>query len=120
MASRRDKKRKRGAGQDELNDSVIVSELKHRLVTLEGDLFELQDSNKKIISQIKYQKEENSRLRSEIERERARVDKAVTSINQLEQYQRTNNVRIFGLADYDARETRHQTEAKVISLLRNK
>ena len=44
----------------------------------------------------------------------------MTSINQLEQYQRTNNVRIFGLADYDARETQHQTEAKVISLLRNK
>ena len=94
--------------------------MKLRLSTLEGEVFDLQDRNKNLEKQVKAQEEEKNKLKSEIDRERARVDVAIKSINKLEQYQRTNNVRIFGLDDKDRNEFPRQTETKVISLLRNK
>ena len=116
----KDKKRKRHQDHEDLNESIVINELKLRLSTLEGDVFDLQDKNSKLENKVKCQEEENNRLKSEIERERARVDLALKSINKLEQYQRSNNIRVFGLEDKEQNETQRQTENKIITLLRNK
>ena len=116
----KEKKRKRQLEKDEFNESFIINELKLRLSTLEGDVFDLQEKNNKLENKVKSQDEENERLKLEINRERARVDGALKSINKLEQYQRTNNIRVFGLEDREQNESQRQTESKITTLLRNK
>ena len=43
-----------------------------------------------------------------------------TGLNDLEQYSRLKNIRIFGLKDSDKNELAYQTEQKVLLLFRNK
>ena len=62
----KDKKRKRHLEHEDLNESIVINELKLRLSTLEGDVFDLQDKNSKLENKVKSQEEENNRLKSRI------------------------------------------------------
>ena len=130
MPGRKDKKRKKtnvGSETDISTDfstfadnSFSVNELLTRISTLEGDVFEIVAENKKLKSELKKQNDELNTLKSGLEREKSRCDFLNKSVNNLEQYTRLNNIRIYGLQDTNPKETSFQCEQKVLSLLRNK
>ena len=59
-------------------------------------------------------------MRDELRWERSRVDLIKKENNDLQQYSRRNNVRIFGLDDRNANETSNQTERLVGQLISDK
>ena len=87
---------------------------------LEGKLFdmEIKIENQEIeIISLKQSKEETD---LELSQERFKNETLSHNLNDLEQYSRRNNVRIFGVLDNKREETIHETETIVRDLLRRK
>ena len=103
--------------ENDLNESIVISELRDRLVQVEGNVYDLQEENLKLKKHIDKIEKDNTSLQAAVHRERARVDLVSKNINNIEQYTRANNIRIFGLDDRDIQESNTQTEAKVKKLL---
>ena len=101
-------------------NEISASEILDRIATLEGDVFELKTENASLREELSKQKETNSIIKEQIKNEQCANRLLKRDLNNLEQYTRGNNIRIFGLRDTQKNETAFQTEQKVISLLRNK
>ena len=111
------KRARRDDQENELNESIVINELKSRIAEIEGNVYELQDENVKLNEDLGRIQQDNVILKAEVLRERARVDVLSKNVNNLEQYTRANNIRIFGLDDRDREESNAQTEIKVRRLL---
>nr|KAG5695627.1 hypothetical protein BaRGS_029117 [Batillaria attramentaria] len=95
---------------DRLNDTVEE---------MRGQIFELRQENdqlKKDIAACKKEETELVRIASEAKERSALADRKV---NDLEQYTRRNNIRVFGIVE-EGRETREKCENSVLSILHDK
>lgn len=90
-----------------------VEEVKNQLSDLDSTVEVMQSKNKKL-------EEENKELQEEITRMKYIQKKQEIQTNDLEQYTRKNNIRIYGLDDRDKNETAQETTYVVLNFLRNK
>ena len=107
--------RSRKRGHDE---SMVEMQL--QMERLEGELFGMGDIVKRHQEEIEFLKKENTMLRELLSEEKYSNSVALSKLNDLEQYSRRNNIRIFGLKDQDRKETAQTTEKQVIETIRNK
>ena len=105
----------------EMKDELLNS-VSHRIELLEGTIFDNNEENDKLKTEIKHlneelenQKAENEKL---VEQIKTVNDAAEDRINDLEQYGRRNNLRINGIPeDTDVEETAERTTRKVAETL---
>ena len=100
--------------KEEISDILLQQEI------LQGRLFEMEtklDQQEKEISSLR---ESKKSVDFELTQEKRRYQTLSNSLNDLEQYSRRNNIRIFGVTDNKKDETLHETENVVRNLLRNK
>ena len=126
------KAHKRGAKRSKVNlstnssddqgklESSDMQQLLGRIAQLEGDIFDVVETNKLLRSDLERQALDLFRIEEELKRERARSDTLECTINNIEQYTRINNIRIFGMDDRNPKENAFQCEQRVLSLLSNK
>lgn len=107
---------------EEMKDKLFASVVK-RLDVVEGDMHDLavrmDGAGKEVercVAEQKVLREENKRLRVEMDRQRNMNNER---LNDLEQYQRRNNLRISGLPDKDG-ETAEDTLKSVVTLMEDK
>ena len=96
-----------------------IDQLDKEVEEMNGKMFELcQENNqlKKEIASLKKREESLSRIASEAKHQASLADRRV---NELEQYTRRNNVRVFGVPEED-KETADQCEAKVLKIFHDK
>ena len=100
--------------KEEISDILLQQEI------LQGRLFEMEtklDQQEKEISSLK---ESKKMVDFELTEEKRRYRTLSNNLNDLEQYSRRNNIRIFGVRDNKKYESLKETENIVINLLRNK
>ena len=95
MSRRRNKKRQL---ESDIENSSI-SELLDRVATLEGDLFQYKAEVVKLNSKLDNQEKIINSVDNRLKREEALNKILRRDVNQLEQYSRYNNIRIFGIKD---------------------
>ena len=111
----------------EMKDDILKS-LTNRLEVVEGDLHSrakeietLQKDVATLKTACEEQKEENKTLRKEIDLKVAKNESLIKqNMNELEQYQRRNNIRISGIKDREDEKTCFQTMEAVCLELNNR
>ena len=113
-------KKRKGDGNH--NDTItgLKIQLAHpenEFTTLKQDYVELKTDYLETVVELKALKRENQGIKDEFNVQRGVVDAVYKSNNELEQYTRRNNMRIFGLKDTNPAETAAQTEQIVGNLI---
>lgn len=96
-----------------------LDQLDRKMEEMSGKIFELYEENdqlKKEIVALKKREESLERVASEAKHQASLADRRV---NELEQYTRRNNIRVFGVPDED-KETADQCEKKVLKIFHDK
>ena len=101
-------------------DNNTTTEMALQLQYLESQLFEVREQLDRTTADVKILTQCNDGLKAELDHEKHKSTILRTNMNELEQYSRRNNVRIFGLRDNNKNESSDQTEALVRDLFRNK
>ena len=108
-----------GSPQSVLDDSTPI-EIKTQLELLQAEIFDLKGNLEKATADIGKMTKETEVMRQELLQERYTTRTMTYRLNELEQYSRKNNIRIFGLRDNNKTENSYITENRVIELFRNK
>ena len=103
--------------EDSLN---TTEEYKNRIAELEGELFDLHASHCNVLKEVELLREQNNEFKETLSREIHRNDILHNAQQQLEQYTRRNNIRIFGVQDTNPKETAVETEHLVAKLCQQK
>ena len=103
--------------EDSLNNT---EEYKNRVAVLEGELFDLHASHCNVLKEVELLRKQNNEFKEALSREIHRNDILHSAQQQLEQYTRRNNIRIFGVRDTNPRETAVETEHLVAQLCHQK
>ena len=112
-----------GAENDSSDNSLNSTsnvEMMLQMERLEAELFDLRDALDKTRSELSKVKDENASLRDELLQEKFNTKNLSIHVNNLEQYSRKNNIRIFGVKDNNRSEDARKTEELVIDICRNK
>lgn len=97
--------------RDSAKDETIT--IKNNISDMESKLHAIQDQNEKI-------KSENQKLTEKIDNLQGLFKSQEIQFNDLEQYTRRNNIRIYGLDDRKKDETAQETMYVVLNFLRDK
>ena len=106
--------------RDESLNASTLDEFKAQLLILEGELFDIRASHSTVLEEVKILREENLELKDSLQAQKHINNIMQRNTNDLEQYTRRNNVRIFDIDDRNPKETAEETEEKVAQLCRNK
>ena len=120
MGKKGGKKRKAADQSDEHSMEDSLTELRLQLAALEGELFEVKAVLEKTTSELNNVKTSNAILIEQMNENKYTSHVLNASQNDLEQYSRRNNIRIFGIKDQNPKESFQQTEKLVLSVLDTK
>ena len=109
------------AGEDRNKRKMddTLTELQLNQQKFDYDLFELKDRYEESIKRIEALEESVEGLKDKLKQEEYKTSILMAKNNDLEQYSRRNNIRVFGIDDSD-RETAEKSEKHVTDLLRQK
>ena len=110
-------KHEKRAREDSLDTS---QELKTKVAVLEGELFDLHTSHCDLLKEVTLLRQQNTAIKEALDREIHRNNTIQNKTNDLEQYTRRNNLRIFGINDTNPNETALQSEHLVAQLCKQK
>ena len=114
---------------DKLKESINarITSLEDRVDSAERKSENLEDRIKDLEDELKTVKDTNTRLDSKQREQAAEIDSIKYAMkvrdyqqNDLEQYTRSNNIRIFGIDDQNKEETAEETTGIVLKFLSNK
>ena len=116
------KKQKAEEHQKRQRDESLntTDDYKNRIAVLEGELFDLHASHCNVLKEVELLRQQNSEFKETLSREIHRNDILHNTQQQLEQYTRRNNIRIFGVRDTNPKETAVETEHLVAQLCQQK
>ena len=109
------KKRKHNQSQTDIS---LETDL--QLEKIDGNVFELENElskTKNLVSQLQASLNEQQ---EQLDREKHFRSVMFARLNDLEQYSRKNNLRIFGIADTDKKESANESEKLVLKLFKEK
>ena len=102
------------------NGDANTERLIESIQRLESTVFELQVEQDRLKREVKELKEERQILVEEVETTKSNLNFVIEKNNELEQYNRGNNIRVFGIRDVKREEKAVETEKTVRELIRNK
>lgn len=107
---------------NESEDEIDTSQ--YNLADIMKQMRKMESALKKEISAVqesmKTLTDENIALRKELINTKQTINKLETKVNDLEQYTRRNNLRVFGVPDTGVWETAEQAEEKVLNVINKK
>ena len=101
-----------------LNESFL--ELRTALETMESELFDLRNTVEKTAKELIDTQRENKSLKEALITEQYKTDYLQRELNDVCQYSRKNNVRVFGVNDTNAKEDASISEQVVSQIIRDK
>ena len=102
------------------NGDANTERLIESIQRLESTVFELQIEQDRLKREVKELKEERQILVEEVETTKSNLNFVIEKNNELEQYNRGNNIRVFGIRDVKREEKAVETEKAVRELIHNK
>ena len=104
---------------ESLNNSTLEG-LKAQLLMLEGELFDIRTSHSTVLEEVKILRQQNIELKDSLQEQKHINNINRRNNNDIEQYTRRNNIRIFGVEDKNPKETSDESEQLVAKLCQNK
>lgn len=106
----------------ELKEEIMteIEGIKETVTSLRNHISDMETSIEKLERKNESLGKENVEIKRQLEQREAVLKKNEIEINELEQYSRKNNIRIYGVEDRTPRETSEETAQKVIGVLNDK